>query len=1016
MADWWPHPLMGLGTPGVLNYIPSEHPGEEPGLLETSRFTSRCPHFKVIGAPIETYSASRSQLPESSTRLWEERQTQQRWLFKFHPDIAFGNTAYQDILKEDMAALSLSDEAPNTRPLLAIGHVPDPSDKTGIRKLPITAVACGEAGELLRLARMEDVQLQWGDDADAFLNIETIDPTQRDAEAIWTNDGLPIRQIKFAGNRLQDDTLRWLLLQKETATTIFRPELREVPTTSDQPKGSLIRERPSLIKPNPLLTISHDQTGGSPHSDVALLTTTHGRSHQLAIIDEGGYWSIWDLIGAWQVQRKGAPQYSLSKCGHISDGLLNELPTRSSFPSERHGILFLEGVWHGKIESSPSASARKATDPNTRYLLMWNHERMEVLNLDTNIFLPRLGRIMRQRGKLDWILDIHRSPTRQNHVFILTQYHITWVDVFGRDESGLGPLKPSVLLSCPHLGTKKDDSRMFVCRASDDDPDTSLVFIYYPRMGQLCIFWFTYSPVTRMPQWHRDIISLPGSEEREFPAKNVIEYLRVDPVQLAVSVKANPSSPGIDYHRRGVRFYQLTFLGRDFSLQRCLCVTIEDPTLDIQEPTSAVAWAEARQQKQREKRRRVIMSQVSSSFILPDEMTMDDVEALLNGEEVEDEEDFDGDVASSALSRPTRIRVDQIYQALQGSLEASLSQGESGLPSQLFEALRQCLSDGFDQGRLPLLTWREVAETMLRDSTFEPPDETMRDEMERLLDENNEKTIVTPLYQYNRDEMILSLASLQYFQRYFAELWIDPVRNVLSEDMHQIRRIWVTELARDVFLSSYGIMYQDIPLLGPASSELPEEESQRSRAGLQFGSSQIATSSRSSSRDWASSPAQSPAASTTFAGPDEAVQRLRLLAKSIDTDKTDASRRSNVLAYWPKERGVDLNEYVSSVARANEELFRDAKERLQRMEARRKARSEKFRRPAFMRQGLPDINPMNSMAPTRPAPMQIMSSQGGPEATQTQVPVMTTMSQPVSGLFGDRKKVKKKQKKKLGFR
>lgn len=309
-----------------------------------------------------------------------------------------------------------------------------------------------------------------------------------------------------------------------------------------------------------------------------------------------------------------------------------------------------------------------------------------------------------------------------------------------------------------------------------------------------------------------------------------------------------------------------------------------------------------------------------------------------------------------------------------------------------------------------------MAEKMLRDSTFEPPDETMRDEMETLLDENNEKTIVTPLYQYNRDEMLLSLVSLQYFQRYFAELWIDPVRNILSEDMHQIRRIWVTELARDVFLSSYGIMYQDIPLLGPASSELPEEESQRSRTGPQFGSSQIATSSRSSSRDWASSPAQSPAASTTFVGPDEAVQRLRLLAKSIDTDKTDASRRSNVLAYWPKERGVDLNEYVSSVARANEELFRDAKERLQKMEARRKARSEKFRRPAFMRQGLPDINPMSSMAPTRPAPMQIMSSQGGPEATQTQVPVMTTMSQPVSGLFGDRKKVKKKQKKKLGFR
>lgn len=616
-----------------------------------------------------------------------------------------GNTAYQDVLKTDMEALNVSDEAPNTRPLLAIGHTPDPSDKTGVRKFPIMAVASGESGELLRLARMEDTQLQWGDNADAFLNIEAIDPTNKEAEATWANDGLPIRQIKFAGNRLQDDTPRWLLIQKETATTILRPEFRHIPTTSNQSMSNLIRERPSLINPNPLLTIQYHQTGGSAHSDVALLTTASGRSHQLAIIDEGGYWSIWDLPGAWQVQRKAAPQLSLSKCGHISDGLLNELPSKSSYPNEKHGILLIEGTWPGKVESSPSPSTRKPTDATSRYLLMWNHERMEVLNLDANILLPRLGRMIRERGKLDWILDIHRSPMRQGHIFILTQYHITWVDVFSHDETGTGPLKPSILLSCPHLGTKNDDSRMFVCRASDDDKDTSLVFIYYPRMGQLCIFWFTFSPVSRMPQWHRDIISLPGSEDREFPAKNMIEFLRVDPVQLAVSVKEDASSPGIDYHQRGARFYQLTFLGKDFSLQRCLCVTSDDPKLEIQDPTSPVAWAEAKQQKQKEKRKRTVMAHISSSFILPDEMTTDDVEALLNDEETEDGGESDGDPKSSAVARPTLIKMDKVYQALQNSLEISISHGESGLPSHLFDALRQCLNDGFDQGRLPLLTW-----------------------------------------------------------------------------------------------------------------------------------------------------------------------------------------------------------------------------------------------------------------------------------------------------------------------
>jgi RNA polymerase I-specific transcription initiation factor RRN6 len=616
-----------------------------------------------------------------------------------------GNTAYQDILKEDMEELEISDDVPNARPLLAFGHTPDSSDKAGIRKFPIMAVASGESGELLRLARMEDTQWQWGDNEDAFLNVMTIDPANRGAEATWANDGLPIRQIRFAGNPSQDETHRWLLVQKETTTTILRPEFRQIPTISNQSTNNLIRERPSLINPNPLFTIHNYQTGGSAHSDVAFIAVSSGRSHQVAIINETGYWSIWDLPGALQLQRKTVSQLSLSKCGHISDGLLKELPSKSTHPKERHGILFMEGMGPEKVESSPSPSHNRRT-ATTQYLLMWNHERMEVLNLDANMLLPRLGRIIRERGKLDWILDIHRSPTRQGHVFILTQYHITWVDLFSRGESGMGPQKPSILLSCPHLGTKHDDSRMFVCRALDDDEDTSLVFIYYPRMGQLCIYWFTFSPVSRIPQWHRDIISLPGSEDREFPAKNLIEFLRVDPIQLAVSVKEDASSPGIDYHRKGVRFYQLSFLGKDLSLQRCLCVTSYDRALEIQDPKSRVAWADAKQQKQKEKRRRTVMAHLASSFLVPDEMTANDVETLINREEVEDVEDPDDDLRRvSAGPRPVYIKMDRIHQALQNALQVSIGQGESGLPSQLFDALRQCLNDGFDQGKLPLLSW-----------------------------------------------------------------------------------------------------------------------------------------------------------------------------------------------------------------------------------------------------------------------------------------------------------------------
>lgn len=309
-----------------------------------------------------------------------------------------------------------------------------------------------------------------------------------------------------------------------------------------------------------------------------------------------------------------------------------------------------------------------------------------------------------------------------------------------------------------------------------------------------------------------------------------------------------------------------------------------------------------------------------------------------------------------------------------------------------------------------LLFRNEVVDVMLRHPTYEAADDAMREEMESLLDENDEKIVVTQLRRYNAGEDSMSLVSLQYLQRYLSEMWLNPVKGAMSEDMQRVRRIWVTELAREAFLSNYGILFQNIPVLGPAGSEVAEEESYESRSKSLTLSSQVTAPSRSSSRDIGSSPVSSPAASTISPDADEAIQRLRLLAQSLDTDKLDVSKRSRILSYWPKERGVDPNDYVSSLARANEELFRDAKERLKRKEAKRKAHTEKFKRPAFMRQGLPEINPM---APMRPQPMQIMSSQAAPAATQTQMPSVT-MSQPVRGTFGDRQK--KKKKKTMGFR
>lgn len=152
--------------------------------------------------------------------------------------------------------------------------------------------------------------------------------------------------------------------------------------------------------------------------------------------------------------------------------------------------------------------------------------------------------------------------------------------------------------------------------------------------------------------------------------------------------------------------------------------------------------------------------------------------------------------------------------------------------------------------------------------------------------------------------------------------------------------------------------------------------------------------------------------------PDAAIQRLRLLAPSVQPGKLGAFKPASVLSYWPAERGVDPSHYMSSVLLASESQHDEAKLRLQKIEAKRRSMAEKYKRPAFMRKELlsSQVEDSGGLASLQTGHKQIpMSSQEVPASSQSQGPMGFTMSQPVSGVFGERKKTKK-PKKKSGFR
>ena len=245
----------------------------------------------------------------------------------------------------------------------------------------------------------------------------------------------------------------------------------------------------------------------------------------------------------------------------------------------------------------------------------------------------------------------------------------------------------------------------------------------------------------------------------------------------------------------------------------------------------------------------------------------------------------------------------------------------------------------------------------------------------------------------------------------------------MPEQYISSRETWITELATDLTLATYGVAVQDTPLFNspiPVSAQATQIVSSPIPfpSSSQIPSSQISAPPPSSQQNQRSS---SPGPS-----PDEAFERLRLLAPEIQPGKIGGTKPATILSYWPPERGVGTNDYVSSVAIAEDRKFDEARQRLQKIETRRKAFSDKYKRssqlpPSSMRQGFSsqvEQHQQDSLnIPMRPvAPMmgQIMSSQAMPGSSQSQGPPQVTMSQPVSGAFGERKKAKKK--KKSGFR
>ncbi|EGX88853.1 RNA polymerase I-specific transcription initiation factor RRN6-like protein [Cordyceps militaris CM01] len=987
------------GDAGILSYrLADQYRGDQVGSLESSRHTEKEPRFSVVGAIAELYPPSKAAQPSASSIAWRARLEQQRWLSKSHPEAFMGNFAFQEPLREDLTKFKAVETSTNDRPLLATGSMPTVSYRQDVIRgpVPFLASAVGVSGELLRLSVADQTDLQWDDSRDASLQFSVIDPLQGEKEVTWATDGLPITQVKYVQGLSNQFNVQWLLVQKETSTTVLQPEYHHVPITDAQiMDGSIIATSATSVKPNPILTISHSDTGGNAHSDIVFIPADFDQRSSLALIDECGFWSIWRLMGTHRIDLNTVRVF-LQACGHINTGPLAEFPSQHDHPAEKHGLLVV-------CKSSIAELDPLETDARTRFasskpiLLMWKADRLQAVNIHSATMVSPLKGLWTPEGKNNRIITVQRCPATESRVFILTEKNLVWAEIRNDQD------KLTTLLTVPHIGDIGEGPSIPTMTTCALEDGTAMVLTFSIKTNQLSVYWFKAEDNGHV-RWHRHVTSLSSTMD---PAQSShISQLTVTPLRLTVSDDRSSSGLGAEYKSAGVEFFQVNMLFDDLSLRHGIYTTVYTPDQEVVLPKKRLDWSMTKQQRQWKKRRDKFLERFATTFVLPDGMTEKDLISLMQRNNA-DESELAGRQKESEVKvpQPVRLNMERICRSIGRNLAEAQRRGPKGLPINLFIAVQDILDTTEPGSRAPLTTWHQLPEFVGDDAELDDVENGMEAEIQNLFDAADENKVIPQVRRFNDKEPTDSLVSFADLFTEYCNLWLDGPGFRITDTVQEQRRVWVAEVARSMLLSSYGVLVQDVTVFGPQRLEVSRAQSREP------ASSAMLTSSPHNS--------QLPQAPPDLTNSnDDALARLSLLAPSLSTTQPPTSRSHNLLSYWPAERGHDPERYVSTVAVASDDKFREARERLQRKEAKRRSHIDKFRLQSMTRRssvrGREDEVIGSSPGPTH---VQAMSSQAQPSSSQTQAPSITqvTMSQPVSGAFGARKK-KSKPKRKSGFR
>ncbi|KAK4122636.1 hypothetical protein N657DRAFT_664534 [Parathielavia appendiculata] len=599
------------GIIGRLTYTPAQ--GDEAiGQIQRNRARDEAPRFKQVAPFTQWCAPARNPAYQpSDKRPFQLSRSQKHWLLERLPEAAIIDDDIESLIIDEIAASNPKKQpAPlDTTPLFSVGEVADLREGGSSKGQPVLAVACGVSGNVLRLISLAREEWVWIE-ADIRVRVHAANPK---LEGEWCQDGVPITLVKFALDPRKHDPIRWLLVSNGTSTTIYEPELRVIPMPASRVSTNASgRSAINQIVGNPLLAIPCERTGVSLQADVCFIRHLEADTPQLAIIDQAGYWSLWEITGRRNARPKNLTPV-LKICGNTVSGHIPRLPSRLPSESQPHGVLWLS-LGQKSFEPSrrppshtrsPSQQSRVSVDCERqapRRLLLFSSPRSLHLFDLSGMKLHSVSHLALQKDTHQ-ILGVAPSRLDPAQAFILTSTNLLWVVV--RVPENNAPTL-DVLSSCPHQKDVNDRTlRLDVSPgAYINDQMACFVCVRSVKETTMTVFWFINPQPGAPIRYHRDLISL------NHPSR----FIGLSILPAGRRMGNEPTSEaGRAMRKAQLRFFQLLTLGQDLDVHSALCAWSDEAGVAVPPPDMREVIGE------NSNRRLKLLQSLTDAFAVPDE-------------------------------------------------------------------------------------------------------------------------------------------------------------------------------------------------------------------------------------------------------------------------------------------------------------------------------------------------------------------------------------------------------------